>query len=197
MTRPLLIAPSILINFGLSKAMQRRLEEGRATSARVLLILGIAFNCAFLGCFKYANFFVGAVNDVFGTQYLMAHVVLPLGISFITFQKIAFLVDVHSRRIEQFTLQDYGLFVLFFPQLIAGPIVRYRDVHVQIHERTHTLERFAEGVRRFVIGMGKKMLIANICAGELKVFRVANLGSLSRGRTAPPDHPYHEEDPQE
>jgi D-alanyl-lipoteichoic acid acyltransferase DltB (MBOAT superfamily) len=120
----LLIAPSILINFGIARAMERRLDQERTTSARVLLILGIAFNVAFLGYFKYANFFVGTVNDVFGTQYVLGHIVLPLGISFITFQKIAFLVDVHSRRFERFTLQDYGLFVLFFPPVRSCIIAR-------------------------------------------------------------------------
>src|SRR5690349_18020228 len=111
----LLIAPSILINFVLARAIQRYNAQSRATAARAVLLCGIAFNVAFLGYFKYANFAVRAVNDAFGSQYTLAQIVLPLGISFITFQKIAFLIDVHAGRVREFGLQDYALFVLFFP----------------------------------------------------------------------------------
>jgi alginate O-acetyltransferase complex protein AlgI len=164
--RPLnvaLIAPSILINFGLARLLQRLLREERGVAAKAVLILGIAFNVAFLGYFKYANFFVGAVDDVFGTKYVLERIILPLGISFITFQKIAFLVDVAAKRVVSFTLQDYCLFVLFFPQLIAGPIVHYREVMPQFERATCRFdqENIAVGSTLFFAGLFKKAVLAD------------------------------------
>src|SRR5581483_6746833 len=125
--------PSILINFVLAQALRRLAEKEAVGASRAVLALGIVFNIAFLGYFKYTNFLAGVINDVFGTHLLLERIILPLGISFITFQKIAFLVDVHAGRVKSFTLQDYCLFVLFFPQLIAGPIVHYREMMPQFH----------------------------------------------------------------
>ena len=110
----LIIAPSVAINFALARALQRLGKRENRGASQAVLLLGIAFNVAFLGYFKYSNFLVGAINDAFGTQMVLARIILPLGISFITFQKIAFLIDVQAGRIESFTLQDYCLFVLFF-----------------------------------------------------------------------------------
>src|SRR5262245_4023707 len=130
----LIIAPSIVINFVLARLLQGLNREGNRAASRAVLIAGIAFNVLFLGYFKYANFAVRAVNDAFGSSYVLAQIVLPLGISFVTFQKIAFLVDVQDGRIESFSVQDYCLFVLFFPQLIAGPIVHYREMMPQFRQ---------------------------------------------------------------
>ncbi len=164
--RPLnvaLIAPSILINFGLARLLQRLLAQEKGAAAKVVLILGITFNIAFLGYFKYANFFVGAVDDVFGTQFVLEKIVLPLGISFITFQKIAFLVDVAAKRVVSFSLQDYCLFVLFFPQLIAGPIVHYREVMPQFERArcVYDAENVAVGSTLFFAGLFKKAVLAD------------------------------------
>ena len=164
--RPLnvaLIAPSILINFGLARLLQRLLREEKSVAAKAVLILGVAFNVAFLGYFKYANFFVGAVDDVFGTKYVLERIILPLGISFITFQKIAFLVDVAAKRVVSFTLQDYCLFVLFFPQLIAGPIVHYREVMPQFERASCRFdqENVAVGSTLFFAGLFKKAVLAD------------------------------------
>src|SRR5260370_37634047 len=132
----LIIAPSVLINFVLARVLQRLNKQGRRSAAQAVLLVGIAFNVAFLGYFKYSNFLVGAINDAFGTQMFLARIILPLGISFITFQKIAFLIDVHAGRVETFTLQDYCFFVLCFPHLIAGPIMPYRTIMPQCHAAT-------------------------------------------------------------
>jgi len=160
----LLIAPSILVNFVLARILQRlvRNEKRRNVSLAVLL-LGLAFNVAFLGYFKYTYFLGTAINDVFGANLILTHIVLPLGISFITFQKIAFLIDVHSRRIESFTLQDYCLFVLFFPQLIAGPIVHYREMMPQFHSVPGRFdkENVAVGLTLVLFGLFKKAVIAD------------------------------------
>ena len=160
----LLIAPSILINFALARTLQRLADDGkRFRAARLVLVLGIAFNIAFLGYFKYIDFGLSTINDIFGTNLVLTHVILPLGISFITFQKIAFLIDVHAGRIRSFTLQDYWLFVLFFPQLIAGPIVHYREMMPQFHSASCRFEKenFAVGLTLLSFGLFKKVVLAD------------------------------------
>jgi alginate O-acetyltransferase complex protein AlgI len=160
----LIIAPSIVINFGLARWLQRLgLDDKRTRMARLVLLLGIAFNVAFLGYFKYIDFGRSAINDIFGTNLVLTHVVLPLGISFITFQKIAFLIDVHAGRVKSFTLQDYSLFVLFFPQLIAGPIVHYREMMPQFHSASCRFDKqnFAVGLTLLFFGLFKKVVLAD------------------------------------
>lgn len=159
----LLIAPSILVNFAIARLLLRVSAKEKRGLVKALLIAGIAFNVCFLGYFKYANFFVGVVDDVFGADFVLATIILPLGISFITFQKIAFLVDVAARRVESFTLQDYCLFVLFFPQLIAGPIVHYREVMPQFQRNrcTYDPENAAVGLTLFFCGLCKKAFLAD------------------------------------
>jgi alginate O-acetyltransferase complex protein AlgI len=159
----LLITPSILINFGLARLLLQLLQRDKRGLVKATLIVGIAFNVAFLGYFKYANFFVGAVDDALGTNYVLDRIILPLGISFITFQKIAFLVDVAAKRVVSFTLQDYCLFVLFFPQLIAGPIVHYREVMPQFQRAAcrYDKDNVAVGITLFFAGLFKKTFLAD------------------------------------
>jgi alginate O-acetyltransferase complex protein AlgI len=162
----LIIAPSVLINFFLARTLQRLNKQGSRGAAQAVLLVGIAFNVAFLGYFKYSNFFVGAINDAFGTQMFLARIILPLGISFITFQKIAFLIDVQAGRIESFTLQDYCLFVLFFPQLIAGPIVHYREMMPQFHRVSCRFDtgNISVGLTLFAFGLFQKVFLADSIA---------------------------------
>ena len=160
----LLIAPSILINFILARILQRlAVNENRRKTSLAVLVVGIVFNVMFLGYFKYSYFLGSAINDVFGANLALTQVILPLGISFITFQKIAFLVDVHGGRVPSFTLRDYGLFVLFFPQLIAGPIVHYREMMPQFHRVScrPDKENFSVGLALFVFGLFKKVVLAD------------------------------------
>lgn len=160
----LIIAPSILINFVLARWLLRlTADKGRVVLARLVLLLGIAFNVAFLGYFKYVNFLATAANDLVGTNFVLTQVILPLGISFITFQKIAFLIDVHGQRITSFSLRDYSLFVLFFPQLIAGPIVHYREMMPQFQQARcrWNNEDIAVGTSLFVFGLFKKVILAD------------------------------------
>jgi len=158
----LLIAPSILINYGLARLLER-IGESRPGRARAILIAGIVFNVCFLGYFKYLNFGKEVLNETFGAGFVLTQAILPLGISFITFQKIAFLVDVHAGRVSRFTLADYGLFVLFFPQLIAGPIVHYREMMPQFRAANcrFDAENAAVGVTLFFFGLFKKLLLAD------------------------------------
>ncbi len=121
------------------------------------------FNVAFLGYFKYANFAATVAHDVFGRDLVLTEIILPLGISFITFQMIAFLIDVHGRRIASFTLRDFFLFVLFFPQLIAGPIVHYREMMPQFHRASCRVdkENISVGLTLFAFGLFKKVALAD------------------------------------
>ena len=177
----LLIAPSILINFALARTLERLgLDEKRPRTSRAVLLLGLAFNVAFLGYFKYLDFGRHVVNDVLGTNLVLTHVVLPLGISFITFQKIAFLIDVQAKRVKSFTLQDYCLFVLFFPQLIAGPIVHYREMMPQFHSTSCRFDKdnFAVGLTLLSFGLFKKVVLAdNIATFVTPIYNQAALGS--------------------
>jgi D-alanyl-lipoteichoic acid acyltransferase DltB (MBOAT superfamily) len=117
----------------------------------------------FLGYFKYVNFLATVAHDLTGADFVLTEVVLPLGISFITFQKIAFLIDVYGRRVQSFTLGSYALFVLFFPQLIAGPIVHYREMMPQFERAScrFDAESFSAGVTLFVFGLFKKAVLAD------------------------------------
>jgi alginate O-acetyltransferase complex protein AlgI len=176
----LIIAPSVLINFALARMLQRLCKQESRGAARAVLMLGIVFNVAFLGYFKYANFIVGSINDAFGRQMILSHIILPLGISFITFQKIAFLIDVHAGRVESFTLQDYCLFVLFFPQLIAGPIVHYREMMPQFHSVSCRFNKddAAVGVTLLAFGLFKKVFLAdNIAPLVTPIYEQAKLGT--------------------
>jgi alginate O-acetyltransferase complex protein AlgI len=160
----LIIAPSIVINFVVASAMARlNRVNGSRRASNVLLVLGVGFNVMFLGFFKYFDFVLSTVNDLFATDLILRHIILPLGISFITFQKIAFLVDVQAGRVKAFTFQDYCTFVLFFPQLIAGPIVHYREMMPQFHTASCRFikEDAAVGLTLLLLGLFKKVVFAD------------------------------------
>ncbi|MDA8092809.1 MAG: MBOAT family protein [Betaproteobacteria bacterium] len=160
----LIIAPSILVNFFLASVLLRlNQKNGSSRAATAVLLLGIAFNVVFLGIFKYTDFVFGTINDVFSANLVLQHIILPLGISFITFQKIAFLVDVHAGRVRSFSFQDYCTFVLFFPQLIAGPIVHYREMMPQFHAASCRLDasNTAVGLTLLIFGLFKKVILAD------------------------------------
>jgi D-alanyl-lipoteichoic acid acyltransferase DltB (MBOAT superfamily) len=159
----LLIVGSIVANFGLSRLI------GSASGAlqKWLLGLGVIANLAVLGFFKYTGFLLTNVNTVLGTGLSVPEIVLPIGISFYTFQQIAFLIDtaVHEEREKNFI--DYCLFISFFPQLIAGPIVFHKEMMPQFARRKSGRRLgllFAVGVTLFVIGLSKKVLIADTAA---------------------------------
>jgi D-alanyl-lipoteichoic acid acyltransferase DltB (MBOAT superfamily) len=160
----LIIGPSIIINYVLASILLwlNQAEDSRVLSKTVLL-LGIAFNVLFLGFFKYTDFLYGSINDVFGARLILMHIVLPLGISFITFQKIAFLIDVQAGRVKSFTFREYCTFVLFFPQLIAGPIVHYREMMPQFDGATCRFDtgNFTVGLTLLFFGLFKKVVLAD------------------------------------
>jgi alginate O-acetyltransferase complex protein AlgI len=145
-------------------------------SARRWLAFAVTVNLVVLGIYKYANFFVDNLNTLFGALSVpridVPPVLLPIGISFFTFHAISYVVDVYRRdATAQKSPVHAALYLLLFPQLIAGPIIRYRDIADQLARRFVAIDDFAYGVRRFVIGLAKKVLIANVVAGPTdKIF---------------------------
>ncbi len=133
--------------------------------AKLCLILSVGVDLAFLAYFKYADFFISNFNAVTGLDINLLRVALPVGISFYTFQILSYTVDVYRGEVAaQRNIISLATYITLFPQLIAGPIVRYSDVALQLDNREHTAEKVALGVRRFVIGLGKKILIADTLA---------------------------------
>jgi alginate O-acetyltransferase complex protein AlgI len=160
----LIIGPSIIINYALATYLLRLSQRSDSPGlSRAVLLIGILFNVVFLGFFKYADFVYGTINDVFGANLILLHVILPLGISFITFQKIAFLIDVQAGRVKAFTFREYCTFVLFFPQLVAGPIVHYREMMPQFASATCRFdkENVAVGLTLLFLGLFKKGVLAD------------------------------------
>lgn len=138
-------------------------EKYRGTSKQKIgLLISVFTNLGLLFFFKYTDFFIGTINTVFGTDIAMLNLPLPIGISFYTFQTMSYTIDVYRGDAKvQKNILSFGAYVSLFPQLIAGPIVRYQDVADQLNERTHSFDRFGDGVKRFVTGLGKKVLLAN------------------------------------
>lgn len=142
----------------------------KTNQKKVLLVVSMMIDLGLLGYYKYADFFIDSFNKAFGGNVPLLKIALPIGISFYTFQILSYTVDVYGGKVKaQKNLIDFATYVALFPQLIAGPIVRYSDLQEQLVSRTHSLEKTACGVRRFVIGLGKKVLIANLM-GEFCTF---------------------------
>ena len=134
---------------------------------KLFLILSVIVSVGILGCFKYADFFISNFNAVTGLSVPLLNIALPIGISFYTFQIMSYTVDVYRGQVPaQRNLISLGAYVAMFPQLIAGPIVRYSDIALQLAERKHSLKKASLGIRRFVLGLSKKILLAN-ALGEL------------------------------
>ncbi len=164
-----LMVGSIAFNYWMAILVDRAHATSKAR-AKTLVGVAVAINLAALGWFKYANFLADNVNALLalGDQppLPLKNVVLPIGISFFTFHAISYVVDVYRRDASaQKSPVHAALYLLLFPQLIAGPIIRYREIADQLARRLVTLDDVAEGIRRFIIGLGKKMLIANTVAG--------------------------------
>ncbi len=151
----LLMIFSILVNYFLVLLIDKY-------NSRKLFILDVIFNLGILGIFKYFNFFVDNLNNLFGLNINFLKITLPIGISFYTFQILTYVIDVYKKRVPvQKNLISLGCYICAFPQLIAGPIVRYSTVNEELSNRNENLTDFASGIRRFIIGLSKKVLIAN------------------------------------
>ena len=143
--------------------------------ARLFLALSVSSSLLMLGYFKYADFFIRNVNAVTGCSISLLNITLPIGISFYTFQILSYTVDVYRQDVKaQRNLIDLATYVALFPQLIAGPIVRYSDIAEQLKGRIHTMGKTAQGIRRFILGLGKKILIANLLGELCSIFRASD-----------------------
>ncbi|HJA94541.1 MAG TPA: MBOAT family protein [Candidatus Eisenbergiella merdipullorum] len=159
----LIMACSILFNFAVYRGMAYA-EEKSPAWRRTVMILGVAGNLAVLFYFKYYDFFVENVNAVFGTSFALKGILLPLGISFFTFQQIGFVVDAYRGEVKKCSFLDYMLFVSFFPQLIAGPIVSQAEMlpqFAQIGKKKADMEKISAGIYLFTLGLVKKVLVAD------------------------------------
>jgi alginate O-acetyltransferase complex protein AlgI len=155
----------------------------RVTERRWRLTIAICLNLLALGLFKYANFLIATLSDLAGHSLAPLPVHLPAGVSFFTFQAISYVVDVAKNDVPAETsLTRYSLYATLFPHLVAGPIVRYRDLSEQLGDRRFTFDDFCEGVRRLIIGLGKKVLLAD--ALRLVADDVFALNALDRSTSA-------------
>lgn len=160
----LIMAVSIFIDYFNGRLIEK--YRHRKHLSRVFLILSITANLGLLGFFKYADFFIGNTNLFFGTDMALLSVALPIGISFFTFQTMSYSIDVYRGEVRaQKNLITFGTYVSMFPQLIAGPIVIYRDVEKQLEKRETDLPHLKDGIHRFILGLGKKVLLANSIGG--------------------------------
>lgn len=153
----LLIMGSMVFNFILGKQLYR-------SSNKALLVFAVSANLLLLGYYKYTDFLLSNVNLAFGTDITLLHIALPLGISFFTFQQIGFLVDNYTKGVHDFKFIDYCLFVTFFPQLIAGPIVHHAELMPQFAEAKNRIlnpDNIAKGLVVFNMGLAKKLIIAD------------------------------------
>lgn len=149
-----------------------------------VLYVAVAVNLGVLGVFKYLTFLVRTVNQLPGVAIAVPSIVLPVGISFFTFQGLSYVIDVYrNERLKSTRFRDVLLYIALFPQLVAGPIVRYEDVADEIKSRRHTLEQLANGLRRFIIGLSKKLLIADVCGSVVTLIYSAKSSALD-SRTA-------------
>lgn len=160
----LIIVFSILVNYILSFLMT--FSRTKLTQ-RTGLLAGILINLGILFYFKYYDFFIENINYIFRSDYNLKHILLPLGISFFTFQQLSFIIDRCTGKAEHYSLVNYASFVTFFPQLIAGPIVLYRELIPQFEDlkkRAFDISNFVKGLSLFVLGLGKKVLLADVLA---------------------------------
>ncbi len=157
----LILLGSIGVNYGLHHML---LWEKGAGFRKTCLILGIVFNLGMLGIFKYLGFFTENINRIFHSDFGIIRLALPLGISFFTFQQVSFVIDSYKRTTKRYGIMDYALFVSFFPQLVAGPIVLHSEMIPQFQDKEKkkiNYENIAAGIRYFSMGIAKKVLIAD------------------------------------
>jgi alginate O-acetyltransferase complex protein AlgI len=153
----ILLISSIFVNYLFSFFIDSSQRNNKQTRRRLWLSLALVFNLALLVGFKYTGFLAGSWNDVAG-----AVLGFPLGISFFTFSAISYLIDIYRKDTQYERSPMYvALYISFFPKLLAGPFVQYRHIKEQITNRTISTDKLAGGIQRFIIGLGKKVLIAN------------------------------------
>lgn len=176
----LLMIISIIFNWGIGKGIKKFQLYSRS-----ILIIGVIFNLLVLGYYKYAGFGGRIINSLMKREVIIIpEIDLPIGISFFTFQAISYIIDVYRGETEpQSRLINVALYISFFPQLIAGPIVKYRDISKQIEKRIVSNEDIVYGFRRFIYGLSKKVLISNVLGKSADMLFAMNIETIS-GRMA-------------
>ena len=154
---------SCIINYYLSKLIDK------SNKPKLYLIIAVLYNVIQLLIFKYTDFFISNLNNILNLNVPLMYIVMPIGISFFTFQTLGYVIDVYLKKHKPASsLIDFMTYVCLFPQLVAGPIIRYIDVESELTSRTTSFNKFAEGVKRFTIGLSKKVLIANVLGEFIK-----------------------------
>ncbi len=174
---PIILA-SVAVNFGLYRAMG---AAGQGAVRKLVLAAALLFNLGILFYYKYFDFFTENVNALFGSDWPLRRLILPLGISFFTFQQLSFVIDAYRGQVADYGFLDYALFVTYFPQLIAGPIVTHDELVPQFRDESRRRidwDRFAGGLYLFAMGMAKKVLIADTF-GNAANWGFANIPALS------------------
>lgn len=171
----------LLVVSSVSDFYHSRYIEKHAGTSKAKWALGssIAINLFMLGFFKYADFIIASINTIAGTDFPLTHVPLPIGISFFTFQTMSYTIDVYRGKVPAADkMLPFATFVTMFPQLVAGPIVRYEEISERLHYRKHDLNQVASGISRFLIGLSKKVLLANQLGELVSVFELAKEPSV-------------------
>lgn len=147
--------------------------------SKLILIFTVIIDLGLLMYFKYTNFFIDNINNIFNLNINSIKVIMPIGISFFTFQTLSYVIDVYTKKVKaNKNFITFSSYVSLFPQLIAGPIVRYSDVEKELKDRAHSYDMFANGIRRFTIGLGKKVLIANVMGEMVNILNSMNNQSV-------------------
>lgn len=169
----LLLILSCLINYLIGLKLTKK-------NKKTYLIIGLIFNIGLLFLFKYTNFFLSTFANIFKFNLPTLKIILPLGISFFTFQNISYLIDVYKENVKPETsLFKYATYITLFPQLVAGPIIRYKDVSNELDNRQESFALFSTGIKRFIIGLAKKVLIADTIYHMYTSILSSNMSSLS------------------
>ena len=171
---------SILFNFAAGRVIDSALSDGRTGLAKFQFIADVVYNLAVLGFFKYADFVVDNINGLFGAHIPPLELPLPIGISFYTFQILSYIIDLYTGKIRvQKNLVSFALYISLFPQLIAGPIVKYKEIEEQLVGRKESWSKYSYGMTRFVVGLAKKLLLANTLGAVYSGIQATDVGSLS------------------
>ncbi|MBQ4416181.1 MAG: MBOAT family protein [Butyrivibrio sp.] len=164
----LLIGSSIVVNYFFSRLLNRKEQTGR----KQLLAVAVICNVLLIFYFKYYDFFVSNINALFHTDFVLKHILLPLGISFFTLQQISFIIDSYEGKTGDYAFLEYALFVTFFPQLVAGPIVLHDELIPQFRDTSKKkpqAENLSAGIMQFTLGLAKKMLIADLLGSAVNL----------------------------
>nr|WP_245161318.1 MBOAT family O-acyltransferase [Clostridium botulinum] len=170
------LCSSIFINYIFGLIIDKLKDKKRFK--KFFLLIGIILNLVLLFYYKYYDFAIGNINRISNVSFQFKEIALPIGISFFTFQGMSYIIDIYRKDAKvNKNIISVALYISFFPQLIAGPIVKYKDIDNQIRKRKETMEYFSYGIERFVIGLSKKVIIADTIAGIADtIFSLSNVG---------------------